>query len=73
MTIDAAAAELCMHPGSLRRWIAARKFPAVRRGTRSILVRRSDIEAFIAANLVRADPRVALDGLPDDAVEEVRS
>ena len=66
LSIDAAAAELAVHPGSLRRWIAQGRCPCVRLG-RAVRLRRADLDRLIAANLRPAHPDLALPGVePDD-------
>jgi excisionase family DNA binding protein len=66
LTIEAAAAELCVHPGSLRRWCACGRCPFVKLG-RAVRIRKIDLERLIAASLHPAHPDLALPGVaPDD-------
>lgn len=66
LSVDAAAAELAVHPGSLRRWCASGRCPFVKLG-RAVRIRRRDLDALIAASLHPAHPDLALPGVaPDD-------
>ena len=70
LTVEQCAELLQLDRFTIYKWIAHRRLPVIRLSARALRIRASDVEAFLAANLQRADPRFALDGLPDDAVEE---
>lgn len=47
LTIDEVAAELKLHPDTIRRYIREKKLKSVRVGGTAIRVRRSEMERFI--------------------------
>jgi len=49
VTLDAAAAALCMPLSSLRRWVAQRRLATVKIGRR-VLVERAEIDRLVAAH-----------------------
>ncbi len=48
LTIDEVAAELKLHPDTIRRYIRDKKIKSVRLASTAIRIRRSELERFIA-------------------------
>ena len=48
LTIDEVAAELKLHPDTIRRYIRERKLKSTRVGGTAIRIRRSELDRFIA-------------------------
>ena len=56
LTVPETAALLRLRPSTIRAWVLKRRIPFVKVG-RLVRVRRSDVEALIAASVVPARPK----------------
>jgi excisionase family DNA binding protein len=61
LTLQEAAGYLSMTPNALYMATARRQFPFVKMGRR-VRFREEDLKAYIAANLVQAEPQISHDG-----------
>lgn len=57
LTIDEVAAELKLHPDTIRRYIREKKLKSVRVGGTAIRVRRSEMERFIREDDEQGDTK----------------
>jgi excisionase family DNA binding protein len=55
LTIDEVAAELRLHPDTIRRFIRQKKLTAIRISATSVRVRRTDLQKFIDERLTDKD------------------
>jgi excisionase family DNA binding protein len=70
LTLAEIADELRLRPVTIRSWIAKGRLPATRAGQRKWLVRRSDLEALLAADAGGPPPEWHAHDLPDEALRE---
>jgi len=62
LTVEQVAAELQMHPDTIRRYIREKKLRAVRLSARDLRVRRSELESFLKERDTDGESRT----MPDD-------
>jgi len=62
LTVEQVAAELQMHPDTIRRYIREKKLRAVRLSARDLRVRRSELERFLKERDTNGESRM----MPDE-------
>ena len=59
LTVRETASVLRLSPSAIRSWILQKKIPYIKLQNKAVRIRRSDVDALIAASLIPAQERAA--------------